>query len=68
MDIIIDEEKDIEYAENCIRHFENMSEEMKQNLCSALIRYCERFREFAIEADDDDFEGYPRILSHYFMY
>lgn len=53
MDIIIDEEKDIEYAENCIRHFENMSEEMKQNMCGALIRYCERFREFAIEADDD---------------
>ena len=51
MDIVIDREKDIEYAERCIAHFESMPKAMRKELCNALIRYCEKYREFAIQED-----------------
>lgn len=43
----------LEYADKCVEHLENLSDEMINSFCKGAINYCESFREFFDELEID---------------
>lgn len=46
MDVAIDNEEDVEYAQKCADYLCNMPQDTLLRLCQYIIRYCEDYREF----------------------
>ena len=51
MDVMIDKEDDIEYAQKCADYLCNMPESTLLRLCTYSIRYCEEFRSILMPED-----------------
>lgn len=47
MEVMIDEEVSIEYAQKCAEHFNNLSSEMIETICRGAKAYCLDFMEIA---------------------
>ena len=47
MEVMIDEEVSIEYAQKCAEHFNNLSSEMIETICKGAKAYCLDFMEIA---------------------
>lgn len=47
IEVMIDEEVDIEYAQKCAEHFNNLSSEMIETICRGAKAYCLDFMEIA---------------------
>lgn len=56
MPILIENEAEVSYAEKCVDHLNNMSEELKESICRALLEFC-------LE-NIDNREGFPVPVSY----
>ncbi|MDE7364089.1 MAG: hypothetical protein K2N27_04265 [Ruminococcus sp.] len=47
IDVMIDDDADIEYAQKCVEHFNNMTDKMLDTICRGAKAYCLDFMELA---------------------
>lgn len=53
MELLVDPNVSEDYVEKCVEHFENLSDELMDEICEALCRYCEEVRDDAEDVFGD---------------